>query len=134
MNYPIGEYEISQINSVLPELEYLYPLEVAQRVRALLTQALKCKFLDESSIYELLTLLPLIIPQHSLSEVKSGDNEDDDFDWPEWNQTESLHRKRTLKQLQQSLAHLLFMQEGVHKMVSQQAKNQKNMLKKQIIR
>lgn len=120
MQYNLGEYEIGQMRVLLTQLEDIYPENIAVQLRKLLEDAISSGIITDQEIYKLLELLPLVIPSEEPEEVSVEDEvADSNDDWPEWENAEKARRKRIHKQLQQRLAHLLFMQEAVHKKTAQ---------------
>lgn len=119
MQYTLGEYEIGQMRALLIQLEDIYPENIALQLRKLLENAISSGIITDQEIYKLLELLPLVIPSTEPEEAPVEEEDDNgNDDWPEWENAEKARRRRIHKQLQQRLAHLLFMQEAVHKKVA----------------
>ena len=119
MQYTLGEYEIGQMRALLTQLEDIYPENIALQLRKLLENAISSGIITDQEIYKLLELLPLVIPSTEPEEAPVEEEDDNgNDDWPEWENAEKARRRRIHKQLQQRLAHLLFMQEAVHKKVA----------------
>ena len=125
MHYTLGEYEIGQMKALLPQLEEMYSEDVSSQLRQLIEAALLNGFLTDKEIYELLELLPMVIPQIQREETPSLEQSECNDDWSECNVAVVSHKKRLHLQLQQQLSHLLFMQEAVHKVVLKRGQGKK---------
>ncbi|MGM9773084.1 MAG: hypothetical protein ACI3YU_10650 [Segatella copri] len=133
MQYTLGEYELGQIKALLPQLDELYSEPVAAKLRQLIMDAISNGFLTDKEIYELLEYLPQIVPEVKEEVIPDPDQSDRNEDWPDWNIAADAKKRRLYLQLQQRLAHLLFMQGAVHKVVAKRGQAQVNKMINQIL-
>lgn len=112
MIYYLNESEQNRIKTWLSQIEELYHEADASRLNDVLTKALTIGYFDEDAIYELLKLLPRIIPEETnkIDEVLETNN----TDWQGYMDEQRSRYKREMNKLHQSLSSWIFLQSAVY--------------------
>ncbi|MEE0913150.1 MAG: hypothetical protein U0L76_01010 [Ruminococcus sp.] len=107
----MNQTEIILINSSIPIIKEMYSEKDASDILNILLKGRKKGCFEDDDVYELLRLLPLIIPFSKEEEQTQNDYEDDWFDESE---AEYQKRKRKIDELNRMLSHRLFLQQSVY--------------------
>lgn len=113
MVYHLNKTELSQISTWSAQLSGCYSESDAIQLCNIARKALANGYLDENDVYELLDLLPRIIPEPEEQEIRKSD--DDIVDWQEYMDEHQVKYKREMDKLRQTLSNWIFLQSAVYR-------------------
>lgn len=113
MKYNLSQTQIGQIVACSKGFEWYYSKTNYLILINITEKAIMNQYLDEEDIYELLDVLPKIIPQYT----REPDHmqEDSDSNWQEYIDEQWSRYKREMNKLHQSLSSLIFLQSAVYR-------------------
>ena len=113
MLYYLNESERNQLCLWFAQISVLYHEEDALRLKCIFSKALATGYFDEGNVYELLELLPKIIPEKKNRIEESL--EERNSDWQEYMDNQRSGYKREMSKLHQSLSSWIFLQSAVYR-------------------
>ena len=113
MQYNLTQTQVLQIASLVEDFDKYYSNSDVFILRNIVNKAVSNMFLDESDVYELIEVLPRIIPlPKDLPQVKS---EGQSADWKEYIDERRTRYKREMERLHQMLSNWVFMQSAIYR-------------------
>lgn len=113
MAYQLSKTDVSQLQTLRGQIPLHYSDEDAVRLVDIIDRALLNGCLDNDDIYELLEVLPKIIP--SSQEKTQSESEIQNTDWNEYIDERRARYKREMDRLHQMLSNWVFMQNAVYR-------------------
>jgi hypothetical protein len=113
MVYQLSETDMNQLQTLRGQILLHYSEEDAVRMADIIDQALLNGCLDKDDVYELIEVLPRIIP--SSQEKTQSESETQNTDWNEYIDERRARYKREMERLHQVLSNWVFMQSAVYR-------------------
>lgn len=113
MAYQLSKTDVNQLQTLRGQIPLHYSDEDAVRLVDIIDRALLNGCLDNDDIYELLEVLPKIIP--SSQEETQSESETQNTDWSEYIDERRARYKRKMERLHQMLSNWVFMQSAVYR-------------------
>lgn len=113
MQYNLTQTQVLQISVWAEDFDKHYSNSDVLVLRDIAQRATSNMFLDESDIYELMEVLPRIIP--SPRETPQKNPASQSTDWGEYTDKQRVRYKREMEHLYQMLSTWLFMQSAVYR-------------------
>ena len=113
MAYQLSKTDANQLQTLRGQIPLHYSDEDAVRLVDIIDRALLNGCLDNDDIYELLEVLPKIIP--SSQEETQSESETQNTDWNEYIDERRARYKREMERLHQMLSNWVFMQSAVYR-------------------
>lgn len=113
MAYQLSETDMNQLQTLRGQIPLHYSAEDAVRMVDIIDRALLNGCLDKDDIYELLEVLPRIIP--SSQEKIQSESENQNADWNEYIDERRARYRREMERLYQVLSNWVFMQSAVYR-------------------
>ena len=113
MQYDLTQTQILQIAAWAEDFDKYYSNSDVLVLRNIAQKAVSNMFLDESDIYELMEVLPRIIP--SPKETPKEKPESKSVDWNEYIDEQRVRYRREMECLHQTLSNWIFMQSAVYR-------------------
>lgn len=113
MNYHLNETERKQLQTWIPLVQAYYLESNAVQLVAIMQNALSKGFMDENEIYQLLNLLPRIIPRPH--EEKAEVDVAEKFKWDAYIDEQQARYKREIDKFRQLLSNWIFLQNAVYR-------------------
>ena len=113
MNYHLNETERKHIQTWIPLIQEYYLESDAVQLVAIMQNALSKGFMDENEIYQLLNLLPRIIP-HQHEETAEVDVAEESK-WDAYIDEQQARYKREIDKFRQLLSNWIFLQNAVYR-------------------
>ena len=113
MAYQLSKTDVNQLQTLRGQIPLHYSDEDAVRLVDIIDRALLNGCLDNDDIYELLEVLPKIIP--SSQEETQSESETQNTYWNEYIDERRARYKREMERLHQMLSNWVFMQSAVYR-------------------
>jgi DNA-binding transcriptional MerR regulator len=113
MAYQLSKTDVNQLQTLRGQIPLHYSDEDAVRLVDIIDRALLNVCLDNDDVYELLEVLPKIIP--SSQEKTQSESEIQNTDWNEYIDERRARYKREMERLHQILSNWVFMQSAVYR-------------------
>ena len=113
MAYQLSKTDVNQLQTFRGQIPLHYSDEDAVRLVDIIDRALLNGCLDNDDIYELLEVLPKIIP--SSQEETQSESETQNTYWNEYIDERRARYKREMERLHQMLSNWVFMQSAVYR-------------------
>ena len=113
MAYQLSKTDMNQLQTLRGQIPLHYSDENAVRLVDIIDRALLNGCLDKGDVYELLEVLPKIIP--SSQEKTQSESETHNTDWNEHIDERRVRYKRKMERLHQVLSNWIFMQSVVYR-------------------
>lgn len=113
MAYQLSKTDVNQLQTLRGQIPLHYSDEDAVRLVDIIDRALLNGCLDNDDIYELLEVLPKIIP--SSQEETQSESETQSTYWNEYIDERRARYKREMERLHQMLSNWVFMQSAVYR-------------------
>lgn len=113
MAYQLSKTDVNQLQTLRGQIPLHYSDEDAARLVDIIDRALLNGCLDNDDIYELLEVLPKIIP--SSQEETQSESETQNTYWNEYIDERRARYKREMERLHQMLSNWVFMQSAVYR-------------------
>ena len=113
MAYQLSKTDVNQLQTLKGQIPLHYSDEDAVRLVDIIDRALLNGCLDNDDVYELLEVLPKIIP--SSQEKTQSEPEIQTKDWNEYIDERRARYKREMERLHQMLSNWVFMQSAVYR-------------------
>lgn len=113
MAYQLSKTDVNQLQTLRGQIPLHYSDEDAVRLVDIIDRALLNGCLDNDDIYELLEVLPKIIP--SSQEETQSESETQNTYWNEYIDERRARYKREMELLHQMLSNWVFMQSAVYR-------------------
>lgn len=113
MAYQLSKTDMNQLQTLRGQIPLHYSDENAVRLVDIIDRALLNGCLDKDDVYELLAVLPKIIP--SSQEKIQFESETQNTDWNEYIDERRARYKREMERLHQMLSNWVFMQSAVYR-------------------
>lgn len=113
MAYQLSKTDMNQLQTLRGQIPLHYSDEDAVRLVDIIDRALLNGCLDKDDVYELLEVLPKIIP--SSQEKIQSESETQNTDWNEYIDERRARYKREMERLHQMLSNWVFMQSAVYR-------------------
>ncbi|MFR4917333.1 MAG: hypothetical protein ACLUB7_14875 [Coprococcus phoceensis] len=113
MAYQLSKTDMNQLQTLRKQMPLYYSDEDVVRLVDIIDRALLNGCLDKDDVYELLEVLPRIIP--SSKEKTQSEAENQNTDWNEYIDERRTRYKREMERLHQMLSNWVFMQSAVYR-------------------
>lgn len=113
MAYQLSKSDVNQLQTLRGQIPLHYSDEDAVRLVDIIDRALLNGCLDNDDVYELLEVLPKIIP--SSQEKTQSESEIQNTDWNDYIDERRARYKREMERLHQALSNWVFMQSAVYR-------------------
>lgn len=113
MAYQLSKTDMNQLQTLRGQTYLHYSDEDAVRLVDIIDRALLNGCLDKDDVYELLEVLPRIIP--TSQEKTQSESENQTTDWNEYIDERRARYKREMERLHQMLSNWVFMQSAVYR-------------------
>lgn len=113
MAYRLSKTDVNQLQILRDQISLHYSDEDAARLVDIIDRALLNDCLDKDDVYELLEVLPKIIP--SSQEKAQSELEIQNTDWNEYIDERRARYKREMERLHQVLSNWVFMQSAAYR-------------------
>ena len=113
MTYQLNETDKAQLSTFRTQLFYRYREEDALIMDKIIERALLNGWMSKDDVYELVEVLPRIIP--SPQETPQEKSESQSVDWNEYIDEQRARYKREMERLRQTLSNWIFMQSAVYR-------------------
>jgi hypothetical protein len=113
MTYQLSETDINQLQTLREQFFLHYSKEDALKMNDIIDRALLNGELDKDDIYELLEVLPRIIP--SSQEKAQSESKNQNTDWNEYIDERRARYRCEMERQHQALSNWVFMQSAVYR-------------------
>ena len=113
MTYQLSETDKAQLSTFRAQLFYRYREEDALMMDKIIDRALLNGWMSKDDVYELVEVLPRIIP--SPKETPQEKSESQSADWNEYIDGQRVRYRREMERLHQTLSTWIFMQSAVYR-------------------
>lgn len=113
MIYQLSETDKAQLHTLKEQIFRQYKEDDAHKIKNIITRALQNGWVDKNDVYELIDILPRMIPTpEEESQIKP---ETQNTDWDEYIDEHRARYKREMERLYQTLSNWVFMQSAVYR-------------------
>lgn len=113
MIYQLSETDKAQLSTFRTQLFHRYREEDALIMNEIIDRALLNGWMSKDDVYELVEVLPRIIP--SPKEAPKEETESKSVDWNEYIDEQRVRYRREMERLHQTLSTWIFMQSAVYR-------------------